>query len=322
MNPSPLCVPGTWLGMVVTVAAWALLQLGGMPEARAERIRWGSVPNQEHLTSKAQPLDSSWQFELGTFSKGFEPTQKNTADWSAHWIPIQRTRYNPSTRWFTALTTVTGLEPGIAAGDPVFVWGFGNVGDQNEWILFRSESWRWPKPNPSNPVPRVWSARTAERVVLGSVHNTTSKLQIVFSNVQASVPPRTTWVQWRESELVGKGPDGPMDDINQDGVPNIVEFILGKSPSDPVSLSKEPWLKPVISEIGGAARLEIRVPRRPERPVQWDVAVSEDLGSWRSAEGEVEILEEGADAFVVRDRKHVSESGGRRFIKIQPRLEP
>lgn len=313
---------GFLLGVLAWVGLGVLVQYGFMFEARAERIRWGSVPNQEHLTSTGRPLDASWQFELGTFSKGFEPTQKNTADWAAHWIPIQRTRYNPTTRWFTALTTVTGLEPGIVPGDPVFVWGFGNVADQNEWILFRSESWRWPKPNPANPVPRVWSARTAERVVLGSVHNTASKLQIVLSNVQASSPPRTTWSQWREAELTGKGADGPMDDINQDGVPNVVEFILGRSPSDPAQPAKEVWLKPVIREVGGAGRLEIRVPRRTERPVQWDIAVSEDLAAWRSAEGEVEVLDDGSDAFVVRDRRHVSESGVRRFLRIQPRLEP
>lgn len=305
------------------LAVALLLQWGFPPlDARAERIRWGSVPNQEHLTSTGQPLDASWQFELGTFSRGFEPTQKNTSDWAAHWIPIQRTRYNPTTRWFTALTTVTGLESGIAAGDPVFVWGFGNVANRSEWILFRSESWRWPKPNPGNPVPRVWSARNAELAVLGSVQNTASKLQLVSSDVQAGSPPRTSWNQWREVELVGKETDGPMDDANQDGVPNVVEFILGQSLSTRAEPSKEAWLKPVIRDSSGAAHLEIRVPRHPERPVHWNVLVSDDLAGWKSAEGEVEILEDGPGAFVIRDRKRLSESRDRRFLRIQPQLDP
>jgi hypothetical protein len=305
------------------VAIAVLLQFGfAASDAHAERIRWGSVPNQEHLTSTGQPLDASWQFELGTFARGFEPTQQNTAEWAAHWIPIQRTRYNPTTRWFTALTTVTGLETGIAAGDPMFVWGFGNVANRSEWILFRSESWRWPKPNPSNPVPRVWSARNAERVVLGSVQNTASKLQLVFSDVQAGSPPKTSWSQWREAELTGKGPDGPMDDINQDGIPNVVDFILGRSSSQTVQPPKEAWLMPVIRESGGAKHLEIRVPRHPERPVQWDVVVSDDLAGWKSAEGEIEIRADGPDAFVIRDRRQVLESGNYRFLRIQPRLDP
>ncbi|MFZ9854237.1 MAG: hypothetical protein ACO3I0_03890 [Limisphaerales bacterium] len=50
--------------------------------------------------------------------------------------------------------------------------------------------------------------------------------------------------------------------------------------------------------------------------------VSDDLAGWKSAEGEVEILEDGPGAFVIRDRKRLSESRDRRFLRIQPQLDP
>lgn len=113
---------GFLLGVPACVGLEVLAQCGSMIEARAERIRRGSAPNQEPLTSTGRPLDASWQFELGTSPKGFEPTPKNTADWAFHWILIKRTRYNTTTYWLTPLTTVTGLESGTVPGGTIFLW--------------------------------------------------------------------------------------------------------------------------------------------------------------------------------------------------------
>jgi hypothetical protein len=78
----------------------------------------------------------------------------------------------------------------------------------------------------------------------------------------------------------------------------------------------------MVQDSSGARHLEIRVPRHPERPVQWNVFVSDDLAGWKSADGEVEILDDGPGAFVIRDRKQLSESSDRRFLRIQPQLDP
>ena len=216
--------------------------------ASAERISWGSLPGQEHVNSLGQPLNSGFQFELGGFARGFLPSAQNTQEWAAHWIPVQRTRFNPRTRWFTSVVTVPATASPLQPGDLVYVWGFGGSESSGEWILFRSDRWVWPKANPANPVPLQWFAKDANQVVLGSIRLTGGQLRLATAPVTGSLPPVTTWTQWRSEELGHGHRTAPAEDIDQDGQANIVDFVLGRDPAGAQARRTDPMAAAVAPD--------------------------------------------------------------------------
>ncbi|MEN9734071.1 MAG: hypothetical protein RLZ45_2066 [Verrucomicrobiota bacterium] len=290
--------------------------------ASAERISWGSLPGQEHVNSLGQPLNSGFQFELGSFAKGFLPSAQNTQEWAAHWIPIQRTRFNPRTRWFTSVVTVPATASPLQPGDPVYVWGFGGSESSGEWTLFRSDRWVWPKANPANPVPLQWFAKDATQVVLGSIRLTGGQLRLATAPVTGSLPPVTTWAQWRSEELGHGHRTAPAEDIDQDGQANIVDFVLGRDPAGAQAAAPTRWLQPSLRTRSGQEFLEVRVPRRRDRPVLWRIEVSEDCTTWRPASMDCEVVDEGPDAFVVRQTTPTSSPTCPRFLRVVPEPAP
>lgn len=299
----------------------ALLLLLLLP-ASAERISWGSLPGQEHVNSTGQPLNSGFQFELGGFAGGFVPTPQNTSEWASHWIPVQRTRFNPRTRWFSSLVTVSPTSSPLQPGHPVYVWGFGGPESSGEWTLFRSDRWFWPKANPANPVPLQWFAKDATQVVLGSIRVIGGQLRLATAAVTDSLPPITTWTQWRSEELGHGHRTAPAEDIDQDGQANIVDFILGRDPSGAQAAEPTRWLLPSLRSRAGEQFLEVRVPRRRDRPVHWRIEVSDDCLTWRPALMDCEVVDEGSEAFVVRQTTPTSSPTCPRFLRVVPEPAP
>ena len=308
--------PISLFSRLVALSLWLLLP------ASAERISWSSLPGQEHVNSLGQPLNSSFQFELGGFAKGFLPSAQNTADWAAHWIPVQRTRFNPRTRWFTSVVTVPATASPLQPGDPVYVWGFGGSESAGEWTLFRSDRWVWPKANPANPVPLQWFAKDATQVVLGSIRVIGGQLRLATAAVANSLPPITTWAQWRLEHLGQDSGSVRTGDVGLDRHPNIVDFVLGRDPSEAQANAPARWMEASIQTHSGQEFLEVRVPRRRDRPVHWRIEVSDDCTTWRPASMDCEVVDEGPDAFVVRQRNPTSSSTCSRFLRVVPEVAP
>lgn len=303
--------------LALTVTLWhrawngsLLLALLALLPASAERISWGSLPGQDHVTSLGQPLNAGFQFELGGFAKGFVPTAQNTADWSRHWIPVQRTRFNPDTRWFTALIRVPTETPPLEPGHPVYIWGFSGSESAGEWTLFRSERWVWPKANPANPIPLQWFVKDATQIVLGSIRLTEGQLRLTTASVTGSLPPITTWTQWlaESSEPGGRTPTSE----------DSIDFVIGRDPSMARAAAPTRWLQPSLQTRSGQEFLEIRVPRRRDRPVRWRIEVSDDCLSWRTASMDCEIVDDGPEEFVVRQTAPTSAPTCPRFLRVIP----
>ena len=318
-GPTPiLTLPESWVTFRLptsTGASWIwirtmLLSVLAILTVSAERISWGSLPGQEHVTSQGQPLGAGFQFELGGFAEGFVPTAQNTADWSSHWIPVQRTRFNPETRSFSSLVTVPTQDPPLRAGDPVYVWGFSGSESAGEWALFRSGRWIWPKANPANPVPLRWFSKDATQVVLGSIRTTDGRLRLTTAPVAGSLPPATTWTQWLSESLQQSG--------RKISSADLIDFILGQDPSAAQAAAPTRWLQPSLKTRSGQEFLEIRVPRRRDRPVHWRIEVSDDCLSWRPATTDCEVVDEGPEAFVVRQTAPTSSSTCPRFLRVIP----
>ena len=287
-----------------------LLSLLALLTASAERISWGSLPGQDHVTTSGQPLNAGFQFELGAFAKGFVPTAENTVDWSRHWIPVQRTRFNPASRWFTSLVSVPLKDSPLQAGDPVYVWGFSGSESAGEWTLFRSERWVWPKANPANPIPLQWFAKDATQIVLGSIRLTDGQLRLTTASVTGSLPPVTTWTQWLSESIEHGGRNPTLEDA--------VDFALGRDPSMVRAAAPTRWLQPTLQTRSGQEFLEIRVPRRRDRPVHWRIEVSDDCATWRPASMDCEVVDAGPEALVVRQTAPTSSSTCPRFLRVIP----
>lgn len=226
--------------------------------ARATMIQWFVDPRSENFTEEGADLDQSFRFELGVFANGFVPTEENIDQWSENWVAAQRATYHEGNRWFTSVYHVTENTAPFTVNTPAYVWGFSGGPDEGEWVLFRGASWRWPRAS-FNPNPRVWNAREATEVIMGSVgvHGEV----IRTARVRGKVPPITTWLQWLEEN-------------NQSAeAASVMEYATG-SPYAALGM--------VRNENGD---FELIVPRRADRPANFQIEVTEDLANpdWRPA---------------------------------------
>lgn len=292
------------------------LVLAGIVSAKAERLHWASSLGAANTTSTGQAMDGGFYFELGVFKNGFVPTAANTADWAANWAPAQRVKYHGTNRWFSAVFTVKDNTAPFTAGAAAYVWGFKGSELQGEWILFRKSTWIWPAADPTKAIAFDWTAKDADLVVVGSVEPAGDKVNLRAAAVAGSLPPTTGWKQWREMELDGKTPlTGPNDDADGDGVSNVLEFAFGTSPLNKADFpDMSDWFN--IAEDNGKRHLEMRVPRRRDRPVNFTAEVSNDLVNWTSGTTVTSVVSDSADAITLRDRTPISEAGIQRFMRV------
>ncbi|MCW1914642.1 hypothetical protein OJ996_13730 [Luteolibacter sp. GHJ8] len=271
----------------------------------AETLKWFCDSQTMNLSSAGVPMDGGYRFELGVFAAGFTPTAANTAQWSANWSAAQRVVYNGTTRVFTGVYTVTSNAAPFTVGANAYVWGFGGRAG-NEWILFRAPSWIWPAPNPIDPFGLDWNAKDATQVIVGNIHASGSPFLMQASAVVSSVPPSSTYAQWRNEELSGVALNGPEDDADGDGIKNLLEFVFG---TRPLTLDALPPIGTTM--VGGS--IQLTVPRRLDRTASVALETSTGLSGWTSAISGVTVTSNGPEARILSVSVG---SDSRRFFRV------
>lgn len=303
-----------FLGTRLSVAILALLVA---PHASGQvEIFWRSDISAVNKTSDGQFMDHGFRFELGVFAGSFVPTPANTASWAANWHAADSTVYDDSEQRFVKSFDVVDNTTPFTAGKAAYVWGFRGGPESDEWILFRAASWNWPNSATFPPGFVNWEAKNATPIV-GTIHTLGSPFLMKSVAVSGAMPPSTSWVQWQEQFLNGEILNGPDDDPDQDGVPNLLEFAMGGRPQQPGAMPVMPvdWVN-----VLGSDYLRITVPRRKDHLVDFAVQVSSDLVDWNEGPEHVQVLGDGVDALTVRDLTPLSPSLPRRFMRVKTEL--
>jgi hypothetical protein len=334
IGPEPIPEPSTIFvaALLLAFAAWrrwkkvraaalaALFVMASfLPSAAvANRVNFYSTPGQPGYDSGGQPLDENTSFELGVFANGFVPSATNTAQWAAHWVPAQRANFSSGKNWFTAICQVTNNAAPFTAGAPAYVWGFNGSEEQGQWILYRSTNWTWPVADDTAPSTRFWSAKDANVIVVGSLPVATGGgVSVRSSAVANSLPPATTWNQWKLARLAGHSLGNPTDDADGDGVANLTEFIRGTSPTSAADRPNGPGEQPQVTTADGKSYLELRVSRRRDRPAIFTAEVSSDLNTWMSGTNHTRVVADTAEALTVRDTVPIGDAGNARFLRVK-----
>ena len=307
------------------VAATLVLIAGFALPAGATRINFYSSPGVPAYGSNGQPLNEDTVFEVGVFTNGFVPSATNTSQWSANWVPAQRTKFTTKHNWFTSVFDVTNNAAPFTAGAPAYVWGFSGSEAAGQWLLFRATHWTWPTANDTAPTPLFWSAKDAKVVVVGSLPSASGNaVSLRPTAISNSLPPVTTWGQWKEDKLSGQPLGNPGDDADGDGIANVLEYALGTAPNNPADRPASPdgWHR-LGRGADGKEYLEIRVPRRRDRQVHFSAEVSNDLRQgWGSGTNQVDKVEDTAEALTLRDKIPIGEAGNQRFMRVQATVNP
>lgn len=272
-----------------------------------DSIFWNSDPNQTNLTSAGSPMDGKFRFEIGVFAGSFVPTTANKDQWAANWRPAARTIYQTGTSRYASNLVVSSNASPFTIGKISYVWGFRGGAADGEWILFRESAWTWP--NASGFEFLEWYAQNATPVI-GQIHGSGSPFLMKSAAVSNAAPPTTTWTQWKAENIPVGSANGPNDDPDLDGTPNLLEFVFG---TDPV-LPNSPTTTPVALVSG---HMEITVPRRIDHPATLVVEVSSDLEDWVSGSGHTQVVSDGVLSLVVRDLTEIDASNPRRFIRLR-----
>jgi len=282
----------------------------------AREIQWYCDSSSVNLTSDGSAMDAGFQFELGVFDNSFSPTMLNMEDWAANWRPAQRVDYNPASQFFDSEHTVSDNDPPFIWGQDAYIWGWRINGNQTEWILFRDTTWNWPEADPFNFTPLDWNAKDATPVI-GWIDADGSPFLMKSDAVSGAASPATSWEQWRGKELAGEPLDGPNDDPDKDGTPNLLEFVFATDPLAPGA----PVDTPVeVVTVGDDRFAQITIPRRVEHPAVLTVEVSSDLTVWNSGPAHTLTVSEVADEWIVRDLTPLSPSAPARFMRLKAML--
>lgn len=282
--------------------------------AEARTLNWQGL-GRTNLMSSMLPMDAEFRFELGVFKSGFVPTETNVSQWATNWVAAQRTNYNAVTRIFAGSHHVTNNVAPMTNGARFYYWGFRGSEVSGEWILITRSNWSWPAADDSLPA-LTYSTGLAS-AVLGVVNtNTNAPFHLQSAAVTNARPPATSWPQWALSELGTVPPAGPSGDLNTNGITDALEYAMhsGES-SNPAS-----WLQ--IGQTNGNKHLEIRIPRRRDRPASYVVEVSTNLQNWTNGPAFTEIVEDSAAALIVRDKTPVGDGGDRRFMRVRTVVTP
>ncbi len=294
------------LRLLSATVAWACICL---PIAAQVPILWYSPQNAVNQTSDGQPMDEHFTFELGVFEGSFVPTPENLHLWVTNWTAASSTPYFTINNSYSATHSVDDNDPPFSTDKPAYVWGKRELNGQREWILFRAAHWNWPYvPDfPSGPALSGWIADEATAVI-GQINSS----GIPFLMKSAAVP--ITWEEWKTAHLTGEPLNGPHDDPDRDGTPNLLEFAFGTTPT----VANAPVATPVVLDENGHP--VITIPRRIDHLANYLVEVSGNLVDWNSGLAHTEILQNDAAALRVRDLTPVSSVNPKRFIRLKVTL--
>jgi len=278
----------------------------------AETVTWFSDPGGLNRDGAGGLMDSGFQFQLGVFSGGFQPTPSNITQWPAFWTSSDSASYDVGNKRYAGQIEVVSNSAPFTVGAEAWVLGKKVTETGTEMILFRRNTWLWPAPNPLNPIADEWRLNGAPgvQVVVGTVHPSGSPFLMQSLTVRS-------YDQWRTTELAGEPLGGINDDPDQDGVANLLEFIFGSNPMTP-----GPPPVTVISKVNVAGNdyLQISIPRRRDRLALLKVQVSSDLQTWHDGGAFTEVMADNPLEWVVRDKTPYPPAGGKRFMRLAATL--
>jgi len=173
------------------VAAMGMLALGVYAEIN---VNFGSSLDATNVQSNGDPMDTTFTFELGTFTE--MPTAANSSSWRDIWqaAPNSNPGESGSTVPYTQdappdgfefLTPNTGASNNFAGaitldsndapfqeGARGYIWGFDTreEGETGEWILLTNPAWLYPEVEDGlQPVGENWLVSDAGTVVVGGI---------------------------------------------------------------------------------------------------------------------------------------------------------
>jgi hypothetical protein len=270
---------------------------------------WESTLNAVNRASTDALMDGGFRFQLGVFQGSFVPTTGNKDLWAQNWVAARHLPYLEPSKSYSDNFLGFSLPPHITEGKATYVWGFKGDPASSEWILFRNSLWNWPGFNIDPPPPLRWRARDATPI-LGQINSNGSPFLMKSAAVSNVAPPTVTWSQWAVTDLAGVSENGVTDDPDDDGTPNLLEFIFGTSPTT----ANAPTATPV-SLVDG--HLVITIPRRIDRPANLVVEVSGDMETWVSGPTQTEVLSSGLSSMVVRDLTLYNPLNPKRFMRLR-----
>lgn len=284
--------------------------------ALARQIAWQSPIGRTNITSSTNLWDTDFRFELGVFQAGFVPSATNTSQWAANWVPAQRTRYQTNRSFASTYTVTNNLPPQTNNAKP-YIWGFRGSELSGEWILITRSTWLWPTAD--NTQPTILLSTGPASAVVGTLNtNTNAPFHLQSAAVTNVSPPSTPWPQWATENLGTVPPAGGSGDLNTNGITDVLEYALHLNPGERPNPGA--WLQ--IGQTNGNRHLEVRIPRRRDRPATFVVEVSTNLVQWTNGPTFTEIVEDSAAALVVRDTTPIGEGGDRRFLRVRTIATP
>jgi hypothetical protein len=281
--------------------------------AHAETVKWFSDPGRVNLDSTGAAMDGGFEFQLGAFKDGFEPSASNAVQWASMWVVADTTDYNAITGLFDAQFELESNAAPFTVNGKAWMWGIRNTPAGSEWVLFRNTSWKWPAAGsggPPSPPSIFWNTKDANEIVLGAIHANGSP----FLMQSAAV---SSYAQWSVGGLAGETLNGPNDDPDHDGVSNLLEFVFGTSPlvAGPQTGAMSSWF-----ESGGQQYLQLTVPRRRDRLALYAVEVSENLSLWQSGASFTAVVSDQPNSWIVRDLTPRNLQHPKRFIRFKATL--
>lgn len=287
----------------------------------ATQMTYSGGLNRTNLMSSSLPMDGGFRFELGVFKSGFVPDATNTAQWSTNWVAAQRHPYivlstNSNRGGFGGTNFVTNNVAPFTAGVRYYFWGFRGSELSGEWILITRTNWNWPVASEINTTNFSTGSASAILGVLNT--NTNAPFHLQSAAVSNASPPLTPWPQWATENLGTVPPAGGSGDLNTNGITDVLEYALHLNPGERPNPGA--WLQ--IGQTNGNRHLEVRIPRRRDRPATFVVEVSTNLVQWTNGPTFTEIVEDSAAALVVRDTTPIGEGGDRRFLRVRTIATP
>lgn len=123
-------------------------------------------------TSKGAALDSSFQFQIGSFGS-FTPTATNVADWGANFQSLGQSAWDDVFSSFSGSVALASNAGGFSTVSSAYVWGFNtkSIGTGAEWVLLTNPTWTFPDTSVAIGFPVTFTADIANgtSAILGSL---------------------------------------------------------------------------------------------------------------------------------------------------------
>ncbi len=166
-------------------------------EAKGQTINWGNDPGDLNFQSQGGSLSSTFTFQFGVFTSGYDPTVNDPKTWGANWVALDTASYNEAAGFFSDSWTVTD---NTYQGQQGYLFIF-NDADMNlmpdttaeittstsstqgtEWFLATNDTWTIPQHATEDAQgqgggqtsqPEEWRVQTINSVLFGSTETQT-----------------------------------------------------------------------------------------------------------------------------------------------------